>query len=88
MVPPPRISDSPLSFDPGNNLVDQGDFTQGSSKDYLPSFHRFGGQGRVPSSHMPDRSPSLKTWRNALKGWKIALGSCRSSMVFIERIVG
>ena len=85
MPPPLRISDSPLSFDPGNNLVGQGDFTQGSSQGYLPSFHRFEGQGRISSSHIPHRSPSPQTWRNALKGWKVAFLSCRSFMVFFVR---
>jgi hypothetical protein len=89
MLPPPRISDSPFSFDPGNNLVAQGGFAEGSSQEYLPSFHRFGGQGRVSPSHIPDRSPSPQTWRCALKGWKVVFGSCRSSMAFIasEKLV-
>jgi len=81
--PPPRTFDSPFSFDPGDNLVGQGGFVEGSSQEYLPSFHRSGGQEGVSSAQTSVHSPSPRTWRNALKGWKVVFGSCRSSKVFI-----
>jgi len=81
MPPPHPISDSSFSLDSGSNVVGQGDFTEGSSQDYLPSFHRFGGQGRAASPHIPPR-PNPHTWRDALKGWEVVSGSCRSCKIF------
>ncbi|KIM39809.1 hypothetical protein M413DRAFT_19589 [Hebeloma cylindrosporum] len=87
MLPPPRMSESPIPFDPGNNFFGQGGFAEESSQDYLPSFHRFGEQGRFPPSHVPDRSPTPRTWKNALKGWKVIFGSfCILALIPLVRL--
>ena len=89
MPPPPPIPNPSFSLNPASNAMGQGDFTAGSSQDHLPSFHHFGGKGRATSPHIPGPSSSPYTWKDALKGWEVIFGSCRSCEIFNagERLV-
>ncbi|KAF8950403.1 hypothetical protein BDZ97DRAFT_1219503 [Flammula alnicola] len=72
--PPQRIESnlSSCSIDSASNLVGQGDFVEGSSRGYLPSFHPSGSRQGISSLKSSNTQANLKA---AFHGWRIAVGS-------------
>lgn len=70
---------STCSIDSACNLTGQGDFVQGSSNGYLPTFH----SSNQPQGISPDRSSSFRPYlKIAFYGWRIAMGSCMRKMLY------
>ncbi|KAF8199545.1 Sodium/calcium exchanger protein-domain-containing protein [Pholiota molesta] len=63
---------STYSVDSACNLTGHGDFVQGSSDGYLPTFH----PSNQPQGISPNRSSSFRHYlKIAFHGWRIAMGS-------------